>query len=204
MKYEYDVFISYRRKETCKWWVENRFLPLFKEKLEEAVGGRRVEIFFDQSEIEGGDAWKMKLKRALACSKCLVPILMPSYFHSEWCTTEFAIIHNRQKKLGYNTIENPSGLIVPIQVNDGKYFPECVNELEMWKFHSYFKKGTYFEETQRFYEFQDRLDDLVQNIANILDNIPNWKTEWLEDEYLEISNEEFFIANSPTMNPPTL
>ena len=38
MDYEYDVFISYRNKKTCKWWVENRFLPLFKENLEEAVG----------------------------------------------------------------------------------------------------------------------------------------------------------------------
>jgi len=73
MAYEYDVFVSYRRKS--RDWVCEYFLPLFEYHLQEAVGGRAISIFVDTEDIEAGDAWPQRLHHALAHSKCLVPAI---------------------------------------------------------------------------------------------------------------------------------
>ncbi|MDW3192999.1 MAG: toll/interleukin-1 receptor domain-containing protein [Cytophagales bacterium] len=59
-------------------------------------GRKEVKVFRDKEGIESGDNWRLKIKRALATSKYLVPILLPSYFHSEWYTKEIAAIYHRK------------------------------------------------------------------------------------------------------------
>ncbi|MFN0013657.1 MAG: TIR domain-containing protein [Saprospiraceae bacterium] len=80
MAYEYDVFISYRRESDPKEWTQNIFLPKFEAYLREESGKKNLKIFLDEQGIEGGDYWEDTLKIALAKSRCLVPVLMPSYF----------------------------------------------------------------------------------------------------------------------------
>ena len=115
MAYQYDVFISY--KSESKDWVLKAFLPLFERHLQEALGGRKPSIFMDMQRIENGDAWRNTLRYALAHSRCVVAVLTPSYFHSEWCTKELSVMLHRAKQHGLLTKEIPGGLIAPLCVS---------------------------------------------------------------------------------------
>lgn len=204
MGYEWDVFISYRRKDIPKRWLEEIFLPLFKDYLEEALGGRKVLIFRDETGIEGGANWRNTIKRALATSKCLVPILIPSYFHSEWCTKEFAVMYNRQLDLGFNSIASPKGLIIPLKIQDGKHFPIKVTEIQILDCNDYYRVGTGVELTGLYVNLQNTLLNWVETVAEAINNAPPWNSLWLEDEHLEVSNEQFLINYPITISQPFL
>lgn len=204
MAYKYDVFISYRRENTSKRWVEESFLPIFRSFLSEALGGREVTIFRDVEGIEGGQNWKAKICRALAYSKCLVPVFLPSYFHSEWCVRELSIIYDRQKKCGLNTIERPNGLIIPLKVRDGKYFPEKLQEINILNCNDYYRIGGGFETTPRFVDFQDILSKWVEEVANAIEGAPEWDESWLSEDYLSFTINEFSISREIKMQTPML
>jgi TIR domain len=198
MSYKYDVFISYKSKS--RDWVNKIFLPLFEHYLEEAVGGKSVNIFFDQIGIEGGDAWEKRLKNALAHSKCMVSILKPSYFNSEWCKKEFAVMEYRSTQYGLCTIEMPGGLIVPISVYDGNIFPDAATAFQISNYEEFYRaniKG--FEELKAFQELQTELKTLTLAVAKAIKKAPKWDKEWLEDKWLELPIDH--LVNDDTKIP---
>ena len=70
--YEYDVFISYKRSFLIESWVTKFFLKFFQEWLRKKLlelGEPQPHIFFDQSNIEPGDPWPQRLRRAIQTSK---------------------------------------------------------------------------------------------------------------------------------------
>lgn len=197
MDYRYDVFISYRRDPLAEEWVHNTFKQLFKTHLREAVGGRPVEIFIDTEGIAEGDAWPERLKNALAHSRCMVSILMPSYFHSEWCVREFAIMEQRSRRNGMWTNEEPGGLIVPVCVSDGLFFPETAKNINWLPCHDYFRIGEGFRNLAPFQDFQNDLVSWVGNVARAIDRAPNWDPEWLTEDWLgNIPVEHLLLSES--------
>ena len=107
MNYKYDVFLSYNRKFPHGQWVDEIFYPLFVPYLGDALN-KDVSVFKDTEDIEVGSSWPQRLRNALACSKCMVSILSPSYFRSEWCLQEFAVMHHRQNRLALASNGKPS------------------------------------------------------------------------------------------------
>ena len=205
MGYKWDVFISYRRMPIPKRWMEEMFLPFFKDHLGEALGGREVKIFKDTDGIEGGANWSNNIKNALATSRCLVPILIPSYFHSEWCTKEIAVIHYRQEQLGFTTVNNPNGLIVPLKIHDGDFFPKIAQELQISDFNEFYRVGAGVESTDLYVRLQDKLLVWIESVAKAINRAPDWNPDWLTDEWLETSNEKFLIDRSEiNIQNPTL
>lgn len=204
MSYQYDIFISYRRKAIPKRWLEEMFLPLFTDYLEESLGGGTLKIFRDEKAIESGDHWKNKIKNALATSKCIVPILLPSYFHSEWCLKELAIIHNRQIKLGYNTLKNPSGLIIPLKIRDGDFFPKEIKDLQIFDCNDFYRVGKGVENTELYLNFQNKLIVWIEEVAKAVKNAPEWNKDWLNEDWLDISTDKFAINQDFKMKQPEL
>jgi hypothetical protein len=77
--YIYGVFVSYPSGFLFDPWVKEIFLPLFEAYLTNELN-RPVSVFYDRTEISGGDVWPQELRRALVFSRALVGIWAPAYF----------------------------------------------------------------------------------------------------------------------------
>jgi hypothetical protein len=206
MAYEYDVFLSYNRKYPHGKWVNENFYPLFKSYLEDALDIKEVKIFKDIEEIKSGQAWDSKIKSALLHSRIMVSIFSPAYFHSEWCKKEFAVIDYRQRRSGYQTVENPNGLIVPIKIFDGEHFPDYVNQtLQISDFNKYSRLGIDTSPTPLFVEFQDNLILWIKSVAHAYTNAPDWNEEWKNPDWINKSWENIDrLSGTSSKKPPIL
>jgi hypothetical protein len=183
--YAFDVFLSYLHERPCGPWVNDHFLPYFSPQLSNALGGRKVSIFYDRTGIHSGEKWPARLKHALAHSRCLVSIWSPQYFHSEWCAYESAIIRHRELELGYGTPERPNGLIVGVKVNDGIHFPAYAKDTHRADFEPYFFDGPGFTLTALHVDFQRAIVPLTIDVARVIQNAPLWSAEWLMPKWTD-------------------
>jgi TIR domain len=126
--YLYDIFISYRRWDE-EWvrWTERNFVRPLRSLLRPALGD--VKIFID-NQIESGASWPLRLAKALAYSKVFIPVLSRDYFRSDWCRLELALMLHREKQTGFCCQANPSGLILPIVIDDGDCFPSEIQAIQ--------------------------------------------------------------------------
>jgi len=74
------VFLSYAREDTAA-----------ASRIAEALRSQGVEVWFDQSELRGGDAWDQKIRRQIDACTLFVPIISRNteergkgYFRLEW------------------------------------------------------------------------------------------------------------------------
>src|SRR5258708_21588613 len=74
------VFLSYAREDTEA-----------ARRIADALRGLSVEVWFDQSELRGGDAWDAKIKKQIRECALFVPIVSAhtqargeGYFRREW------------------------------------------------------------------------------------------------------------------------
>ncbi len=201
MGYKNDIFISYSHR--YQGWVQDTFYELFEHHLSEAVN-YDVKIFVDYNTIKGGDDWNKRIKNELVHSKCLVSIYAPSYFRSEWCVKEFAIMDYRQKECGYRTLENPNGIIVPLNIRDGEFFPPFAKEIQYKDFREYTWDG--IKKTELYLPFQKTLADYVKVVANSIQTAPAWNQNWLSDEAKWIENppKNYLINEVNKIPQPTL
>ncbi len=184
MAYEYDVFLSYRTQFPFGKWVHEHLLPFFEPYLENTLN-RPVRVFVDREGISTGDAWPQQLKNALAHSRCLVAVWCPSYFGSSWCLAELTVMMYREQQLGYRTISNPSGLVIPIIVHDGEHFPDYARSIQCSDFSRFTRVGYGFTTTERYIEFQDKLVEWVEDVARCINKAPPWRREWLGKEWID-------------------
>jgi hypothetical protein len=204
MDYQYDVFISYSRKFLDGEWVKDIFYPLFKSYVDEALN-REVKIFIDFQEIQSGNDWNLKIRNALIKSRVMVAIFSPSYFRSKWCMLEFSTINHRQKELGFLTLENPTGLIVPIKIFDGEHFPEYAKDLQIFDCIDYNRVGEGMKKTERYIELQGKLQEWIYHVATAFEKAPVFNETWMNEEWVEIPSSKVQIASIPeNIKPPTL
>src|SRR5258705_3820007 len=95
MAYQYDIFISYRRNEESRRWIEAHFEPLLKLRVDLNLG--REPVVFIDDRIESGTSWPLQLASALATSRILVPLWTKTYFQSKWCTEELSHMLAREQ-----------------------------------------------------------------------------------------------------------
>ncbi|MBI1929730.1 toll/interleukin-1 receptor domain-containing protein [Candidatus Poribacteria bacterium] len=189
MGYEFDVFLSYTHAFPFGEWVYQHFLPFFEPFLANALN-RTVTVFKDRENISSGDAWPLRLRNALAHSRCLVAIWSPSYFNSLWCKRELSVMLHRERQLGYRTPENPSGLIIPVTVSNGEHFPNYAKQIQYFDCRRFARVGEGFKKTERYVEFQDEMDRWVPEVAKVINQTPPWRQEWLEEPVIDISEEQ--------------
>lgn len=204
MAYEFDIFLSYKRGQQHGTWVNEILWPLLAPYIEDAVGGRDIRIFKDDREILSGSEWEKSIMKSLLNSRIMVAVLSPKYFNSEWCIREFQMFHYRQIRLGYMSEENTNGLIVPIKLNDGDYFPICVGKIQSLDCRNYFKTGEGFTKTTQYADLQDKLNAWSHDVAHAIKNSPEWSEEWKEKEWIENSKLMVDLTTVEPTTPPLL
>jgi hypothetical protein len=200
--YEYDVFLSYTHDTPFGPWVRETFFDVFEAWLRQALQGQKPKIFFDTSSIASGTAWPLVIRRGLATSRCLVAVWSPDYFVSKWCVRECCVMLQREKQLGYRTLENPSGLILPVQVYDRNHFPEAVRsfvaETQALDCRDYANPAPMYKQTLRYVELIELIRVWTQRVAQVIYAAPPWRPEWLTPEWLESRP----LACEETLRPP--
>lgn len=202
MGYTYDVFLSYKTGPVFGEWVGEHFLENFKARFDNALG-EEAKIFIDQNNIHAGEAWPESLKKALSESKCMVAVWSPLYFKSPWCQKECAVMLYREKRLGFRTPNNPKGLIFPITLNDGDRFPEFAKTIQGPNWCEFARVGEGFRKTERYVEFQDKLEKWVLDLAPVVKNPPPWDPNWIKPKWVDVAGRFDFSLREVT-GPPGL
>jgi hypothetical protein len=182
MPYTYDVFLSYSHDYPFGQWVSDPFLPLFKGYLKAALN-REPDLFVDREGIDAGSTWELKLKYALANSRCLVGVWSPNYFLSRWCKFECVVMLHRESRLGYRTRNRPGGLVIPVSVHDGEKFPDYARSIQFPDWRRYARVGEGFKKTEAYSEFQEKVSEFADAVARAVENAPPWDESWLSDEW---------------------
>lgn len=188
MPYQHDIFVSYMHDEQMESWVHTHFVPFVKTFVGNAVN-RPIDVFIDRNGIRSGDAWPQRLQRAIAQSRCLIGIWSPLYFHSEWCRRECAAMLHREKQLGFRTVANPRGLVLPINVFDGNFFPDTARDIEWLDCQKYWIIGDGFVKTEKYVEFQDLLREWAGDAATVIRQTPPCDDSWMTEEWLQLPDE---------------
>jgi hypothetical protein len=123
MPYNFDVYVSYRRRGEWPTWVKRHFLPLIYHWLSERLG-RDPLIFFHERFLEIASPWPAELAKGLATSRVMVCLWSRSYFESDWCLAELSQMLYRQEASG-----NPR-LILPVLVHDGDRIPAPMRAMQ--------------------------------------------------------------------------
>jgi hypothetical protein len=210
MGYEYDVFVSYSHDSPFGEWVKDPFMQFLPGLLKAALN-RSPKIFIDH-DIQSGETWKNKLRKALGCSQCLIGIWSPNYFLSEWCKRECLVMLHRQTILDYGTVAKPGGLVVPISLHDGdEHFPQFAKDIQSAQWQEFALIGNGFKETVGFVEFQKSMVEWTKNVATAINNAPVWDEEWSKDHWFDyrfpewVKKQGIDLSNKEnTFNPPSL
>lgn len=168
--YEFDVFISYRRKGAPYEWVKNYFAPMIEQWLPEAMD-REPAIFVDEDTIEAGDHWPERLRDGLAKSRCLLPVWTPSYFRSRWCVAEWRTMRRRESLTRKTAI-------VPVTFRDGDDFPNDAKSTQQHGFHDFAYTAPAFRNSSRFIDFENEVKKLSTRLRRVIDDAPPWESRW--------------------------
>jgi len=203
MPYKYDVFISYKRGGTKERWVNENFLPLFKEYLGDsfaAAGLDDPKIFLDTSELVEGEDFRNALITNVAQSKCMVAIISPPYLvRSQWCMYEFLSMRYREEVLQLGPNKVPKSLIWPVLLQEMDAYPPIINTIQLANYTKYNVIGEGFLNSEDYVSFQRDLRKDVKTVTGIVKNIPEWKSEWDTTEWSDIIKQritDYFSGNS--------
>ncbi len=174
--YEYDIFLSYSRKNGVKDWVWNHFEPMLKMRLDGEMS-TDSRIFVDK-DMETGVKWPEELQMNLRASKCLVAVWSPQYFRSAWCMAEWKSMLKREEQLGLKTPENTRGLVYPIVFSDGNHFPQEAKDTQ----HQNLCKWNYpypvFKNSLEYLEFDKAVQKICEELSRWISGAPTWNENW--------------------------
>jgi len=170
MDYEYDLFLSYSRKNPVEAWVRNHFYPELVQWLD-SFAVKPARVFIDR-DIEEGDYWPERLEQALRHSKYLVAVWSPQYFASQWCVAEWQSMRHREARLGLALPQAPHGLVYPVVFSDGKSFPAEAQAVQRQDLSTLNYPNIEFKQTTRYLEFVDRMKSICEGLAAWIDERP--------------------------------
>ena len=97
---------------------------------------------------------------------------------------------HRESRLGYRTVSRPNGLVVPINVFDGEFFPDKAQQIEWLDCQKYWIVGDGFIKTERYVEFQDLLRAWSRDMARVIQGAPPWQDGWMGDDWFNVPDDE--------------
>jgi len=104
----------------------------------------------------------------------------------------------REHQAGFRTPTNPQGLVVPINVFDGEFFPPKARDISWIDCQRFWLVGEGFSKTERYVEFQDILRSWACDVATVIHNAPEWQHTWLSDDWLRTDDQD--LRPVPTRN----
>jgi hypothetical protein len=166
-----DVFLSYEHSALTSGWLRE-FLPLFVSWLKEGIG--REPNVFDPERLLEFQALPPETLQALNSTRCFLPILTPSYFHSEFCLVELRKFIELQ------------GPILPIILHPIVWpseFQDMV-KIQSADFSEFVFIGEGFTKTEHYIEFQKKLRSFAQDVTKIITHSPATATSMSRDQTL--------------------
>lgn len=95
---------------------------------------------------------------------------------------------HRELQLGFRTVSKPSGLVAPINVFDGQFFPERARQIQWLDCQRFWVVGDGFSKTERYVEFQDVLRSWAVDVAGMIQSAPAWEELWMTGSWLQIDD----------------
>jgi TIR domain len=175
MSYVHDIFISYRRDEETRAWLNNHFLPLLSLRVRQELM-HAPNIFVD-GQLESGFSWPSRLGINLGGSRILLALWAKDYFASRWCTEEMAQMLAREQAYGFRTNDNPQGLVVPAVIHDGDEFPPHLSHIQRFDIQRCFNVRMQ-RDSARAEELDAILAAEAPAIAAAIEAAPPWRKAW--------------------------
>jgi hypothetical protein len=95
----YDVFLSFRGKDTRKSFIDHLYA---------ALKGQGFLVFRDENEAEKGENLKSELEKAIGQAKSSILGLSNHYAASPWCVDELVMILDRMKNSERIRLNDPT------------------------------------------------------------------------------------------------
>lgn len=180
--YGYEVFLSYRRQWHHSQWMVEHFVPLFEQYLRNEVADRCErdpdKLFLDREEVRPGMNIPSRVRDGIKRARCLVALVSPSYFRSQWCLVEWDSFKTR----GQNEDRD---LVVPAILHDGTTVRAAIGDTMWADFDNYTIIGPGFRKTAKYVTLQKKIKKLAKRVGEVIASAPPWK-------------EEFQVCESPT------
>jgi hypothetical protein len=118
---------------------------------------------------------------------------------------EFSAMYHRQKSLGFLTLQNPTGLIIPIKIFDGEHFPDYAAALQMLNCIEFNRVGSGVKNTSLYIELQGMLQSWVYEVAGALMRAPDFDSQWMQESWIENPFDQMQVLQLPSsIKPPVL
>jgi hypothetical protein len=172
--YEFDIFLSYRRRGPALDWVNNHFFPKLRGWLEqywpEDLGREsgRPRLAKDD-EMEAGSRWPASLRKMHAGSKVMLAVLSQEYFRSSWCLAEWEAMRLRERKLGMRT----KGLIYPVLFcGDPSDLPRDASTRQCVDFSAMNTPDEIFRKHASYVEFDRAMQTVARDVVAMVRRAP--------------------------------
>jgi len=189
MAYLHDVFISYRRDDLTRSWIEKHFIPLLSSHVFLELG--RHPDFYIDVQLESGTTWPLSLGSALGTSRTIIPLWSKTYLNSKWCSCEISHMLEREIKTGFRTLQKPEGLVFPTIIHDGETMPIQLSSIQKVEIQECFNLKM-SPDSPKAELLSEKLKPLARAIAGAIENAPDWQTDWKIDAanafYLQFFN----------------
>lgn len=175
MGYQYDIFISYKRNDLGRQWLQRQFIPELKKRLESLHGP--VNIFLDES-VQEGAIPRQAVLQALQQAKILMPILSPPYFQSHWCSAEWKTFEARELAAGL--IDGCHSLRIPIRWRDCEKYDTLMGDSapKPRDFHEFRHTEEGWRKSEKFTQFEEEVDKLADLLACLLPLVHRHDPDW--------------------------
>jgi hypothetical protein len=134
----YDVFVSFAYTDNQRFgttsppWVD-RFVGQLEKTIQQQLGKKDVDIFFDRYSLEAGRPLASELVRCAGSSAIFVAITSPSYVNEDsWCLDELRAFEKAGRRAGRSDQR-----IFPIELlplDDEEHYPAVVRKLTRSQF----------------------------------------------------------------------
>jgi hypothetical protein len=201
MGYTNDLFISYAHIDNVRLsseeegWVTN--LHNFLEVRLAQLLGAKANIWRDPK-LSGNDYFSDEICEQLPRVAALLAVLSPRYIRSEWCLRELNAFCEAAERTGGLSISNRSKLFKVIKTPIPRdQHPDQTVELLGYEFFVYDEAGRPRElGPASGHAFQQKADDLAQDISNILDLLHQRREEPAESSGEQITAQTVFLADT--------
>jgi len=193
--YSYDVYVSYSRDANMTTWVREFFWPLFLQHLE-AQFGRSITAYVDFQEVRLGDAFKTQRDEAINHSRVCIALLTTKYFLSKWCRIEFYSFLLRSRFMGLE-----QGLILPVTLHGGEYFPPAAKAIQAADFREFFLTAPAFRSSPRYLDFEVAVRNLAQDVLHMVEKAPSFNPNWRVIRPTELDTTELEVPENLVSSP---
>jgi len=178
MAYLHDVFISYRRDDLTRAWIEKHFVPLLSSHVFFELG--RHPDFYIDVQLESGTTWPISLGTALGTSRTIIPLWSKTYLNSMWCSCEISHMLERERRTDRRTLQKPEGFFFPTVIHDGETMPINLSSIQKVEIQDCFNVKM-SPDSPKAELLSEKLRPLGKAIAGAIEAAPDWQEDWKID-----------------------